>query len=151
MSTETVSYANPEWEFCDRLRKVRRSVAEMTQEQMATAIGVSQKAYAAWESGKNQPENIVAVARRVAELWPGRVTPSWLLGVDGGEPPTPPPALPFDHRGIEQRQQLRRLRAVTEVGHNGADDAVDANAARYVAMSENGWLPRVDSNHQPPD
>lgn len=85
MSTATESYANPEWDFSDRIRKVRRSIAGMTQAEFASELNVSQKAYAAWESGQNKPDDIVAVAKRIAFRWRGRVTPSWILGVDDSE------------------------------------------------------------------
>ncbi|MCG7610387.1 helix-turn-helix transcriptional regulator [Mycobacterium sp. CnD-18-1] len=90
MSTATESYANPGWDFSDRIRKVRRSVARMTQAEMATELGVKQKAYAAWESGQNKPDDIVAVAKRIAFRWRGQVTASWVLGVEedrGGRGP----------------------------------------------------------------
>lgn len=82
MSTATESYANPDWDFSDRIRKVRRSVARMTQEEMAGELGVTQKAYAAWETGRNKPDDIVAVAKRIAFRWRGQVTASWVLGVE---------------------------------------------------------------------
>lgn len=90
MSIATESYANPDWEFSDRIRKVRRSIAGMTQEQMATELGVTQKAYAAWESGKNKPDDIVAIAKRIAFRWRGRVTASWMLGIEDDTPQPPP-------------------------------------------------------------
>lgn len=82
MSTESVSYALLEWEFCDRLRKVRRRIAHMSQGQMAEQLGVEQKAYAAWESGRTKPSDIVAVSKQIERLWPGRVTAGWLLGLE---------------------------------------------------------------------
>lgn len=89
MSIATESYANPAWDFSDRIRKVRRAIAKMTQADMAKELGVSQKAYAAWESGLSTPADIVAVAKRIAFRWRGQVTASWLLGVE--ERPTTPP------------------------------------------------------------
>lgn len=77
MSIATDGYRkspNPEWDFSDRLRKVRRDIAGMTQTEMATELGVKQKAYAAWESGQNRPDDIISIAKRIAFRWRGRVT-----------------------------------------------------------------------------
>lgn len=77
---------NPEFDFSDRIRKVRRTVAQMTQAEMARELGVSQKAYEAWESGRNTPGNIVAVAKRIEVRWRGQVTAAWMLGIDAPRP-----------------------------------------------------------------
>jgi DNA-binding XRE family transcriptional regulator len=89
MSAVSDRYVNPEWEFSDRVRKVRRNIARMTQEQMADLLGVEQKAYAAWETGRTKPSDIVAVSKQIERLWPGKVTASWMLGVDESPPPPP--------------------------------------------------------------
>lgn len=89
MSIATESYANPAWEFSDRIRKVRRDIAGMTQTEMAAELGVTQKAYAAWETGRNKPDDLVTIAKRVAFRWRGRVTAAWVLGVEE-RPSTPP-------------------------------------------------------------
>ena len=81
---------NPEFDFSDRLRKVRRSVARMTQAEMATELGVTQKAYSAWESGRNTPENIVSIAKRIEVRWRGSVTAAWMLGVQENPRPDDP-------------------------------------------------------------
>ena len=82
MTTAVDTPANPEFDFSDRLRKVRRTVARMTQSEMAAELDVTRPRYEAWESGRNVPDDIVAIAKRVAFRWPGRVTASWMLGVD---------------------------------------------------------------------
>lgn len=90
MSTDPVSYDELEWEFGDRIRKVRRRIAHMSQTEMAVTLGVSQKVYATWEAGRSQPGDIVAIAKRVQELWPERVTAAWMLGLaEAGGPPHP--------------------------------------------------------------
>jgi DNA-binding XRE family transcriptional regulator len=90
MSTDPVSHDDLEWEFGDRIRKVRRRIAHMSQTEMAVTLGVSQKVYATWESGRSQPGDIVAVAKRVQERWPNRVTAAWMLGLaESGGPPHP--------------------------------------------------------------
>lgn len=68
-----------EWSFADRLRKVRRDVAKVGQAEFAQALDVKLKAYSAWESGKNTPRELVAIAKRI-ELVTG-VSASWMLGV----------------------------------------------------------------------
>ncbi len=47
MSTATTGTACPQFDFGDRIRKVRRSVMRVSQEEMGAAIGVSQKVYSA--------------------------------------------------------------------------------------------------------
>jgi DNA-binding XRE family transcriptional regulator len=88
MTVSTGSYHNPQFEFCDRIRKVRREVAHLTQKDMAAELGVNLKAYEAWESGRNRPDDIVAVAKRIALRWRG-ITAGWILGVDDTPPTTP--------------------------------------------------------------
>lgn len=79
----------PSWTFADRLRKIRRETG-LTQADFAGRIGVGDKAYGAWESGANQPGDIVAVAKRIELAF--RVPASWVLGLgpfasgDGGGP-----------------------------------------------------------------
>jgi transcriptional regulator with XRE-family HTH domain len=75
----------PEWTFSDRLRKVRRDIAQESQEDFAAHLGVTKVAYAAWESGRNVPRGQITIAKRV-EVLTG-VPASWLLGLD--EPDTP--------------------------------------------------------------
>jgi transcriptional regulator with XRE-family HTH domain len=87
MTTAVNGYKNPTWDFSDRLRKIRREVAGMTQEEMATELGTSQRAYAAWETGRTKPDDIVAVAKRIAIRW--RISPAWTLGIDETPPPNP--------------------------------------------------------------
>lgn len=87
MTVAHEGYANPEFGFSDRIRKIRREIAHMTQQQMADELGVTQKAYAAWESGRNKPDDIVAIAKRIAIRWRG-VTAGWVLGVSE-VPPSP--------------------------------------------------------------
>lgn len=71
----------PTWTFADRMRKVRRDVLDMEQSELAASLGVTKAAYAAWESGRNEPRSILAVARKVELM--SRVPAAWILGVDG--------------------------------------------------------------------
>src|SRR5882757_6169907 len=90
MSIEMGSHANPQWEFGDRIRKVRRGIARLGQAEMADALGVSRQVYASWEAGRTKPSDIVATSKQIERLWPRRVTASWMLGVDSSGPPHPP-------------------------------------------------------------
>lgn len=78
-NTTALNPALLEWSFADRLRKVRREVAEATQEEFAAALDVPLKAYGAWEAGRNTPREIVAIAKRI-ELVIG-VPAAWMLGI----------------------------------------------------------------------
>ena len=85
MTVVTGEYRNPHFDFSDRIRKVRRDIAHLTQKQMAEELGVNQKAYEAWEAGRNKPDDIVAIAKRIALRWRG-ISAAWVLGVDDGPP-----------------------------------------------------------------
>lgn len=85
MTVAVGEYANPEFSFGDRIRKIRREVAHMTQAEMADELGVGMQAYSAWESGRTKPDDIVAVAKRIALRWRG-ITAGWVLGLDDGGP-----------------------------------------------------------------
>lgn len=74
----------PEFSFADKLRKVRREVAHMTQEEMADALNVGLKAYSSWEAGKNPPRNLVEVSNRL-ELVTG-VDRKWFVGWAASQP-----------------------------------------------------------------
>jgi DNA-binding XRE family transcriptional regulator len=102
----------PGWTFADRLRKIRRDVLGIEQEEMAQRLGMKKPAYAAWESGRNEPRSIVAVAKQIELM--SRVPAAWVLGV---ESPTPEP-------GDAQSSQPQ--------------DATAAATVRYLPISEHG-------------
>lgn len=79
MSTNVIQMPNriPQWSFADRIRKVRRD-AHMTIEQMAVALGVGDKRYAAWETGRNTPADITDIAVRLERVT--GVPRTWFLG-----------------------------------------------------------------------
>lgn len=110
MTTEPVGVTNPQWEFADRIRKVRRDIAGLTQNEMAGALGVSQKVYAAWESNISRPSDIVAIAKKIETIWAADVTASWLLGVEIPAPPPTPTRAPLTtQRGSRARRALIRV------------------------------------------
>ena len=93
LSTHTYSvtvYAmglEPQWDFADRLRKARR-LSGLNQEEMAAAIGVKTPRYGHWESGRNEPEEMLLVCLAISRVT--GVSTDWLLGTtspdgDGGE------------------------------------------------------------------
>lgn len=88
MTTAVNDFQIPKWDFSDRLRKIRRDYARMTQEQMAIELGTTQRAYAAWETGRTKPDDIVAVAKRIALRW--KIPAVWTLGLEDFLPPEPP-------------------------------------------------------------
>ena len=100
MTVAMGGYRNPQFDFCDRIRKVRREVAHMTQKEMAHELQVGDKAYEAWEAGRNKPgsDDLISIAKLIAARWPG-VTAAWVLGVEDPPPPPPPSGgevIPFD-------------------------------------------------------
>lgn len=75
----------PQWTFAERARKVRRDLG-LTQQQMADQIEVGLKAYSAWESGKNSPEDIAGIAVKFEGV--SGVPRTWFLGwADDGPSP----------------------------------------------------------------
>lgn len=70
----------PDWTFADRMRKIRRDVLDLEQAQFAEKLGVKKQAYAAWETGRTHPRDILALARRVEML--SGVPSAWVLGID---------------------------------------------------------------------
>jgi transcriptional regulator with XRE-family HTH domain len=76
----------PEFDLADKLRKVRRNVAHMSQAEFAAALGeiggkpVSEKRYSNWEAGYNKPgtDNLVELANRIEDIW--GVPAAWLVG-----------------------------------------------------------------------
>ena len=76
----------PVWTFADRVRKARRSTG-MTQAAFAQALGVGDKAYAAWESGANEPEHLHLIAERLETVvgW----DKAWFLGWADESTPRP--------------------------------------------------------------
>jgi hypothetical protein len=91
---------------------------------MAHRLGVNTATLSSWEGNRATPHRTVAerLAHKMEELFPGKVTAAWLLGQEPGDPE----ASPVGTAGITR----------------------DPN---YVDLIENPWLPRMDSNHQPPD
>ena len=78
--------AVPQWTFADRIRKVRRDTGR-TIEQMAVALEVGDKRYAAWESGRNKPDDIAAIATTLEHVT--GVPREWFLGWVSEDGPRP--------------------------------------------------------------
>jgi transcriptional regulator with XRE-family HTH domain len=73
----------PEFNLADRLRKIRHDVLGMHQSEFATHLGVTKSAYAAWESGRTRPRDVVQVARQIERDFD--VAASWTLGTSESE------------------------------------------------------------------
>lgn len=68
----------PEWTLGDRLRKIRRD-QHMTQEQIGLELGIKPVTWAAWEAGRNRPDDVVALAVLIEQRY--GVPAGWTLGV----------------------------------------------------------------------
>ena len=79
MSTQTHEAWIPQWTFGDRLRKVRRERG-LSQERAAKALGVTSPQIAAWESGANNPRDVVSIAKRMELAF--NVPTEWVLGLE---------------------------------------------------------------------
>lgn len=84
MTAPASRYVGPDWDWADRLRKIRRTIACVSQADMAAMIGVKPATYSAWEGGRNHPTMRVAyvVARSIEQHFPGRVSAAWVMGMD---------------------------------------------------------------------
>lgn len=68
---------SPEWSFAVRLRQFRGE-RNLTQEQVAGALGVSKRTYVAWEAGTSSPSvNVVAMMAAAFDI-----TPAWFFETD---------------------------------------------------------------------
>jgi transcriptional regulator with XRE-family HTH domain len=77
----------PWWTLGDRIRKAR-STANMDQREFAEALGVPAGSLAGWETDRQRPRDLVAVAKRIEMLT--RIPAAWILGLDVAQPgPTP--------------------------------------------------------------
>lgn len=97
--------AAPPWTLADRLRKVRRDVLEISQNEFAERLGIGSKSYSAYEADRGRPRDVVALARRV-QLISG-VPAAWLLGVDEPTPTPPGPPRPTATSATMRRYTLR--------------------------------------------
>lgn len=76
----------PRLTFGDRVRLIRREL-QLSQEQLASRLGVKKVTLGAWEVGRNEPSDLIATAKRI-QLATG-VPASWIVGLDdpdGGGP-----------------------------------------------------------------
>ena len=90
MTTQRAEGYEPQFTLGDKLRRIRRD-HNLQQDAFAEMLGVTAKAYGAWESGTNTPrgDTLIEIARRVEALY-GQTARDWLLGF--GAAPTPPPS-----------------------------------------------------------
>ena len=102
------------WTFGDRLRKVRRD-QRITQQQLASLLGVTAASIDAWEADRNKPRDLVGTAQRVEDRF--GLPHGWMLGYADQKPGLT--GIDPDHRDITReyltatpvrvrRAQLRR-------------------------------------------
>ncbi|WP_396659532.1 helix-turn-helix domain-containing protein, partial [Microbacterium sp.] len=80
MSTNVIPFRGrriPTWTFGERMRKVRRELG-MTQQEMASRLGVGAPAYSAWESGRHNPGDRADLAVQLEQI--SGVAREWFLG-----------------------------------------------------------------------
>lgn len=107
MSIDPIGYV-PQWDFADRLRKVRRmQQPARTQAQFAELIGADPKAYSQWEAGNNMPRDLALVVSRIVDAT--GVSAVWLLTgqVSAGSPP--------DHPGIPLTTRFTGFAPVVDI------------------------------------
>ncbi len=99
---------SPEWTFGDRVRRIRRT-AGLNQIEFAQRLGVTHQRLSQWESDRNKPGDIVAVAKRIRQEFGTPV--DWTLGLDepsGGGPDGGPRVSP-SQRPTQGYLSMRRL------------------------------------------
>ena len=69
----------PKWSLGDRIRKARRE-AEMSQQELADAIGVKVGSVSSWEADSAKPRDTFTVVSAIAEATDVSVV--WLAGLD---------------------------------------------------------------------
>ncbi len=75
----------PRFGFDDRIRRVRRDMG-IDQGKMAELLGIDRQTYSAWESGRNKPRSVVAIAEKLEEI--SGVPRQWFLGWMDDQPPS---------------------------------------------------------------
>jgi transcriptional regulator with XRE-family HTH domain len=78
MQTASPGGGVPTWTLSDRLRKIRRD-RHLTQEQMARSLDVQPATWAAWESGRTRPQDVIELAGQIEKRF--GVPAAWTLGV----------------------------------------------------------------------
>lgn len=88
MSAPQPACTGPDWDWGDRMRKIRRTIANLSQAEMAELVGVKPPTYSAWEGGRSEPGYKLAlqVAYRIAAAYPEQVSVAWVLGTDDSDP-----------------------------------------------------------------
>ena len=97
----------PEWNLADRLRKIRRD-RHMTQEQIATELGIKPVTWSSWEAGRTHPQDVLALAVAIERRF--GVPASWTLGILGGVE---------RRRGMGTPEQRTFRRRWTDAGFGG--------------------------------
>ena len=142
----------PRWDWGDRLRKIRRSIAHANQLQMAEIVGVRPATYSAWEGGRNEPSLTVAraIAERLERTYPGQVTAAWVLGAE-----TRLPRMDSNHQPPGWRHHRRNMLGCGNIRHRRPRRSGDpshlnpqtwcASHGRYTSirkLPENSTQPR---------
>lgn len=125
-TARNMQLVGPQWSWGDRLRKIRRDIAGMSQADMAVLVGVPTPTYGTWEADRATPQQMVMelVASKIAARFPESVSAAWLMGYGAdGSAPNPPAG------GQAKTQSYLYL----------------------IGVHEEAPLPRMDSNHQPCD
>jgi transcriptional regulator with XRE-family HTH domain len=68
----------PQWTIGDRIRKARRE-ADLSQQELADAIGVGVNRLGNWEANVNKPDDVVAIAKAIARATAVRA--DWIAGL----------------------------------------------------------------------
>lgn len=138
MSTTLIAPLGPDWEWGDRLRKVRRNIAGCTQAEMASQLGVTLPTYQAWEAGRNEPNHrdVIEISEIISSWWPERVSIQWMLGLA--------PRVAGDGEAVANVRVSPS--STPPSGRGGVVTSMEKARRRTSKVNQ---LPRMDSNHQP--
>jgi DNA-binding transcriptional regulator YiaG len=130
MSTQPeLNVWTPEWSTADRLRKIRRDTG-YSQDEFAEMLGANPNNYRAWESGRNHPRDIVALAKRI-EMLTG-VPAAWTLGLADGTSTPGGPGTPKKADSVSN---------VTPLDYKVAGSATESNIIHLPFHRQNEELP----------
>lgn len=147
MSTQTTNAAEPGavipwWTLGDRIRKARLTI-DMDQRRFAEALSVPAGSLAAWETDRQRPRDLVAVAKRIELLT--QIPAAWILGLDVASPrPVDPDGGTVRHQGLEPRTRWISVfagqdeRTYTVAGTDPAEAPEYAQPAKVL---EGPWAP----------
>lgn len=133
-------------EFSVRLALIRHRLRWNVKE-AAIACGIKPQSWREWELHGRRPQDYEGTCKQIAQTVQCNLV--WLM-TGYRTPPEPPHPTGTSRRGGQLLRFPKAARQSNEIAEQASElVGVDDDAARYVALSEDEKLPRLDSNQQP--